>query len=83
MQIRSETSALLTVKEEFREITTHCQKVFGQGALPQPRVLQEPIVLSVDEVQLSIQQLQARNSERGSPVQLSHNCLEGVLWLAG
>ncbi|CAE7211775.1 SPBC119.03 [Symbiodinium necroappetens] len=60
VQIRSETGALMTVKEEFREIAGHCRQVFGQGAPKQRRALSEPLQLEVNEVKLAITQLQAR-----------------------
>ncbi|OLP81748.1 hypothetical protein AK812_SmicGene37684 [Symbiodinium microadriaticum] len=60
VQIRSETGALMTVKEEFREIAGHCRQVFGQGAPKQRRALPAPLVLEVEEVKLAITQLQAR-----------------------
>ena len=60
VQIRSEAGALMTVKEEFREIAGHCRQVFGQGAPKQRRALPAPLVLEVEEVKLAIAQLQAR-----------------------
>ena len=48
------------MREEFRELSQHYRKVFGEGARRQSRTLTEPLELTVEELQRSIMRLQAR-----------------------